>query len=77
VAWRVEAVEGPEAVGARPRSPTTEELACHRRAGAGRGAPGACVVGARGRTPSAGRRAPGAGVSGRRRRGLVWAWESL
>jgi len=63
VAWRVEAVEGPEAVGARPRSPTTEELACHRRAGAGRGAPGACVVGARG--PRAGRRAPRAGVGGR------------
>jgi len=85
VAWRVEAVEGPEAVGARPRSPTAEELARRRRAGAGRGAPRACVVGVRGqdvggRARGAGslrRRRAGAGARGRgrdaERWGLVWA----
>ena len=72
VAWRVEAVEGPEAVGARPRSPTAEELARRRRAGAGRRGPGAGrrepASSARGggrQGPGAGRRAPRAGVGGR------------
>ena len=72
MAWRVEAVEGPEAVGARPRSPTAEELARRRRAGAGRRGPGAGrrepASSARGggrQGPGAGRRAPRAGVGGR------------